>query len=371
MHAIDVGLGRTTRTSSSADSEASLHHRTGPRIAGLAVSDSAQTYSQDDVLERLGLVGDEFAERIFARSGVDRRHLNLDSEYEALSLQGRTALIEQELFEHSIRAIERLGVEPAEIGTLITATLFSLGVPTLAHRLAEHFGMDPSLDKYHITSVGCASAVPLVRLASQTLRDHPDKYALVVAAESMSSLLTPATAEDPRAKTVGAAIFGDGCAAALLTLGEGSAGSSPQPRVLDSQVHHIASTLDAVRLEISSGDSYLHLARELPDLATADLQELVDGFLKANGLERQAIDHWIVHPGGRRVIERVQETLELSREQVRMSWNALSYHGNVGTPAIMYVLRDTLAQCDPRPGEYGLLVTVGPGITAGLMLLGF
>jgi alkylresorcinol/alkylpyrone synthase len=370
LQAIDVGLGHTTRTSSSADS-VRLQHRTGPRIAGLAVSDSAQTYTQGDVLERLGLVGDEFAERIFARSGVDRRHLNLESDYEALSLQGRTALIEQELLEHSIRAIERLGVEPAEIGTLITATLFSLGVPTLAHRLAEHFGMDPSLDKYHITSVGCASAVPLLRLASQTLRDHPDKHAVVVAAESMSSLLTPATAHDPRAKTVGAAIFGDGCAAALISLGDGGAKRSPEPTVLASQVHHIAGTLDAVRLEISSEDSYLHLARELPDLATADLRELVDGFLHSNGLERQAIDHWIVHPGGRRVIERVQEALELSREQVGMSWNALSYHGNVGTPAIMYVLRDTLEQCDPRPGQLGLMVTVGPGITAGLMLLGF
>jgi alkylresorcinol/alkylpyrone synthase len=371
LQAIDVGFGRITRTASTADSEASLQDRTGPRIAGLAVSDSPQTYSQDDVLKRLGLVGDEFAERIFARSGVERRHLNLESDYEALSLQGRTALIEEELLGHSIRAIEQLGVDPAEIGTLITATLFSLGVPTLAHRLAEHFGMDPSLDKYHITSVGCASAVPLLRLASQTLRDHPDKPAVVVAAESMSSLLTPATGHDPRAKTVGAAIFGDGCAAALLSLSDGDSTGRPEPRLLASQVHHIAGTLDAVKLEISSEEGYLYLARELPDLATADLRPLVDRFLQANGLEREAIDHWIVHPGGRRVIERVQETLELSPEQVRMSWNALSYHGNVGTPAIMYVLKDMLEQRDPRAGQYGLMVTVGPGITAGLMLLGF
>ena len=348
--------------------------RTAPRIAGVAVSDYAGTYSQDEVLKRLGLPGDEFAERIFARSGVQQRHLNLDAEFMSQTLQGRAGLIEEELLEHSIRAIERLGVDAADIGTLITASLFSLGVPTLAHRLAEYFGMDPSLDKYHITSVGCASAVPLLRLASQTLRDHPRKHAVVVAAESMSSILTPATEQDPRAKTVGAAIFGDGCAAVLLSSGEGqgpSRNGRPEPTVLASQVHQISDTLEVVGLEMSPQDCFLHLARELPELASAGLRELADDLLSANGLNRQAIDHWIIHPGGRRVIERVQEALELSHEQVRMSWNALSYHGNVGTPAIMYVLKDTLEQCDPRPGEYGLMVTVGPGITAGLMLLGF
>jgi predicted naringenin-chalcone synthase len=341
--------------------------RPGPRIAGIAVSNSEEAFSQAQVLERLGLTGDAFAEGIFARCGVERRHLNLDADFLAQSLQGRTKQIERELLAHSIQAVEALEVDPGDIGTVISASLYSLGCPSLAHRLVEHFEMDPTTDKYHVAGVGCASAVPLMRLAAQALREHPDKHALVVAAESMSGTLMSATAEDSKAKTVGSAIFGDGCAAALLS----SQPRAEGPLILASQVHQIAGTLDAVRLDMRDGDGYLHLARELPDLAGAGLPAVVAGFLRRHHVERSAIDHWIVHPGGRRIIENVQSALALSKEDVATSWAALADHGNIGTPSIMYVLKDTIDRHAPEPGERGLMVTIGPGVTVGLMLLGW
>ncbi len=176
--------------------------------------------------------------------------------------------------------------------------------------------MNPATDKYHITGVGCASAVPLMKLATQAMREHPDRPALVVAAESMSGILMGATDEDPRAKTVGSAIFGDGCAVALLSADPEADG----PLILDSQVHQIAGTLDAVELECSDGDSHLHLARELPDLAGAGLSEVVDRFLQRNRLQREQIDHWIVHPGGRRIVENVESALSLEQAQTELSW---------------------------------------------------
>jgi alkylresorcinol/alkylpyrone synthase len=343
----------------------SIH--SGPRIAALAVADSETVLSQAQVLKRLGLEGDEFAEGIFARSGVQRRHLELSDEFLARGLQDRTPQVERELLERSIRAVDALQVDPQEIGTVISASLYSLGVPTLAHRLIDHYAMDPTTDKYHITGVGCASGVPLMKLASQTLHDHPERKTLVVAAESMSSTLMRATPNDPKAKTVGSAIFGDGCAAALLSRDPRAGG----PAILASQVHQIADTHDAVSLHFSNQDSYLHLARELPDLAGAGLPAVAESFLRRNHLEHSDIDHWIVHPGGRRIIENVQTALELSREDVATSWSALAEHGNVGTPSIMYVLKDTIERYQPEPGERGLMVTIGPGVTVGLMLLGW
>ena len=341
--------------------------RAGTRIAGLAVSDSPDVLSQREVLDRLGLAGDEFAERVFARCGVHNRHLELSEDFLSLTLQGRTAQVEMQLLDHSIRAIDELALEPREVGTVISSSLYSLGCPTLAHRLVDHYEMDPATDKYHITGVGCASAVPLMKLATQTMREHPDRPALVVAAESMSGILMGATDEDPRAKTVGSAIFGDGCAVALLSADPQADG----PLILDSQVHQIAGTLGAVELECSDGDSHLHLARELPDLAGAGLGEVVDRFLARNRLQREQIDHWIVHPGGRRIVENVESALDLNQQQTELSWRVLSEHGNVGTPSIMYVLRDTIELRKPDPGQRGLAVTVGPGVTVGLMLLGW
>ncbi|HTZ87227.1 MAG TPA: 3-oxoacyl-[acyl-carrier-protein] synthase III C-terminal domain-containing protein, partial [Solirubrobacteraceae bacterium] len=219
----------------------------------------------------------------------------------------------------------------------------------------------------HVTGVGCASAVPLFKLATQTLAGHSERHTLVVAAESMSGILMPAQEDDPRAKTVGSALFGDGCAAALLSADPRAEG----PLVLDSQVHQIPGTLDAVQLECDADDSHLHLARELPYLAGAELEQIVAGFLRRNRVGREQIDHWIVHPGGRRIVENVQTALSLSDAEIALSWQALADHGNVGTPSIFYVLSETIEQREPEPGERGLIVTIGPGVTVGLMLLGW
>lgn len=337
----------------------------GPRIAGLATANSDVWLSQSDVLERLGLRGDEFAERIFARSGVEHRHLDLSEEMLGRTLQGRAQLIEDQLLVHSIEAVDGLGIEPAEIGTVFSTSLYTLGCPTLAHRLVEHYELDPTVDKYHVSGVGCASGVPLMRLAGQALHGHPDRSVLIVAAECMSGVLTRAMPEDERAKVVGSAIFGDGCAAALLSNDPGANG----PAILASQVLQLPDSLGAVSLRMSELDCYLHLARELPDLAGAGLPAFAERFLESQDLGRAEIDHWIVHPGGRRIIENIASALELSDEDVATSWRALADHGNVGTPSIFYVLKDTIASREPRPGERGLMVTVGPGVTVGLMLL--
>jgi alkylresorcinol/alkylpyrone synthase len=337
----------------------------GPRISGLEIAHPESSFSQDEVLALLGMQGDEFAQRIFARCGVHRRRLNLSEDVLARTLQGRTTEVEDELFGYAVSAIERLEVDPLQIGTVVTATLYSLGGPTLAHRLVDHFRMEPDTDKYHVVGVGCASAVPLMRLVGQSLFQHPGKLGLVVAAESMSGIQMGANPDDAKAKIVGSAIFGDGCAAALLDGAPGADG----PEIVATKVHQIAGTLDAVSLELAAQDSYLHLSRDLPDVAAADLGELADDFLDAAGLHRGAIDHWIVHPGGRRIIDCVQSALELTEEDVAVSRDVLANHGNIGTPSIFYVLRQTIEQREPRPGERGLVVTIGPGITVGLMLL--
>jgi len=345
-----------------------------PRIARLALSHADTSFSQDDVLALLGLTNDEFARRIFSRCGVRRRQLKLTDEFLATTVQGRTLAIEDQLLADAVGAIDQLNVHPGEVGVVVSASLYSLGGPTIAHRLVDHYEMDPATDKYHVVGVGCASAVPLVRLASQALRAHPGKKALVVAAESMAGILMGASAEDERSKTVGSSIFGDGCAAAVIEFdGQPAQSDRPAgtegPAIIASKVHQIGGTLGAVRMQLAADDSYLHLIRELPDVAADGLGELVDEFLASTGVDRGSIDHWLVHPGGRRIIESIQEALGLSREQVEDSYEVLSEHGNIGTPAIFYVMRTMLDRREPQRGELGLMVTVGPAVTVGLMLL--
>ena len=336
-----------------------------PRISSLAVTDVEVAISQTDALVLLGLEGDEFAEGVFERSAVRTRSLGISPATLARTLQGRTAATEEQLFAYAVDAVAALEVDLADVGTVVTSSLYSLGGPTLAHRLVEHFEMDPATDKYHVVGVGCASAVPLVRLVIPALDHHPGKKAVIVAAESMSGLLMRAAIGDHRSKTVGAAIFGDGCGAAVIE--KGTVG----PAVVASRVHQLEGTLGAVRMELSDQDSYLHLDRDLPDLAAAGLPGLVDEFLASVTLTRLDIDHWVVHPGGRRILDCVCDALALSHPQLEISYDVLGGRGNVGTPSIFYVLDETINRRAPRPGERGLMVTVGPGVTVGLMLLAF
>jgi predicted naringenin-chalcone synthase len=339
-----------------------------PRLAGLAALDTpARSVTQQQALERLGLADDEFAKGIFSRSGVKRREMVLDDAFLAENLQGRTARVEQELLAASVRAVDELGIEPDRIGAILTASLYSLGCPSLAHRLIEHYGFGPDTDKYHLTALGCASAVPLLRLGGQIAHANPSREVLIVAAESMSSILVPAREGDPRVKTIGSAIFGDGCAAALLSSRRDARG----PAVLATSVHQIPGTLDAVELTSDERDSYLGLARELPETGAEQLPGLVQRFLAANHVEERQIAHWMLHPGGRRIVEQARDALALGDDDVAISWQVLAEHGNVGTPSIFYVIDSTIRERRPQPGELGLTVTIGPGVTIGLMLLGF
>jgi predicted naringenin-chalcone synthase len=346
-----------------------LRERSSPRmnvrVSEISVANPASSYTQAQMLELLGLADDAFAQTIFARCGVERRHFELTADTLGTTLQERTAHTEEQLLRLATEAIDRLELDPAQIGTVVTATYYSLGGPTLAHKLLEHYGMDPATDKYHVVGVGCASAVPLFKLASQSMRDHPGKHALVVAAESITGFLTAVAEDDEQVKTIGSSLFGDGCAAAVLTNGASTDG----PAILAARQHQIEGTLGTVHFRLDADDSFMQIGRDLPKLARRRLLELAGEFLAEAGLAVDAIDHWIVHPGGRGIIDGVQKGLGLSDEDVAISRDVLARFGNMGTPSSFYVLRETIARRAPQPGERGLMVTIGPGVTVGLMLL--
>jgi predicted naringenin-chalcone synthase len=340
--------------------------RRGPVVAGLGVSLPPLEFTQEDVLRLLGLADDEFAQSIFARSGVRTRRLFASDETVRASLQARAEATEKHLFDLALGALRRLDFDPSEIGVLVTAGYWSLGGPTLGHTLVDALGLAPSTDKYHVTGVGCASAVPLLRLAGQALRDRPGERALVIGAERVSGFITRAHPDDERTKIVGSALFGDGCGAALLDLGPG-AGSGPE--IVATAVHQIPDSLDQVRFGVTRDDSFMHLGRELPALAEAGLPGLVDEFLGARGLAVTHVDHWLLHPGGRGILEGAQRGLGLTDEEVAASAKVLADYGNTGTASSFFVLRETERMRAPDPGDLGLMVSIGPGVTIGLMLL--
>jgi len=124
-----------------------------------------------------------------------------------------------------------------------------------------------------------------------------------------------------------------------------------------------------VRFSVAGAESHMEIARELPQIAEQIVPALVRDFLGRHGLETGAIDHWPVHPGGRGILDGLRRGLDLSSADVAPSASVLAEHGNVGTPSAFLVLERVIADRSPRAGQRGLAVTIGPGVTVGLMLL--
>jgi alkylresorcinol/alkylpyrone synthase len=319
-------------------------------------------------MERLGVERDAFAAAVFDNALIESRNLSVSlGSASALSFGIRAKHGQDRLFEYAVNAVDQLDFDPAEIGTLVTASSWYLGVPTLGHRLLEHYNMHPTTDTYHLVGVGCAGAVPLVRLASQTLDVAGGKKGLIVAAERASDFLTRIADSDRKVKKIGSAIFGDGFAATLVDFSPEASG----PEVLASKVHRIAGTLDVVKVEFTEDDMFMNMDRQLPNIAGAHIVGVVDEFLAGENLSRGDIDHWMVHPGAPAVAEAVQAGLSLTRDDLEASWNVLAKRGNVGLASIFYVLLETLEHRHPAAGTRGLMLTIGPGVMIGLMLVVF
>ena len=321
----------------------------------------ARHVAQAQVLDRLGLAGDEFAERIFARSGVEAviSELNRISRAHAPGPhRGRRgpAAGTRHRCRRPAAARPRADRHRREREPLLDR------LPDARDRLVDHYGMRRHRQVPR-DGRGLRERVPLLRLAAQTLHADPERDALVVAAESMSGTLIGATPEDPKAKTVGCAIFGDGCAAAVLSRDAGHSG----PAIVDSEVA-------PDRRNPSRRGPGAVAGGQLPAPRVRAARPrggrsggLVDASSRAASFRRadRPLDR---SPGGRRIVE-CADALALSDDDVAVSWQSLADHGNVGRTIDLLRAREHHRPTQPAPGERGLAITIGTGVTVGMMLL--
>jgi alkylresorcinol/alkylpyrone synthase len=111
------------------------------------------------------------------------------------------------------------------------------------------------------------------------------------------------------------------------------------------------------------------LSAQVPEIARQNVARDVDGFLADQGLSRRDIRHWIAHTGGPKVLEAFEAALALPEGALRLSWKSLEEVGNLSSASVLFVLGDLLASGAARPGDRGLLVAMGPGFCAELVLL--
>jgi alkylresorcinol/alkylpyrone synthase len=199
------------------------------------------------------------------------------------------------------------------------------------------------------------------------LQGHPDEAVILFAVELCS--LTIQRDDLSMANLVASGLFGDG-AAALLMVGDDHPRVEPDmPRVIDSQSHFFPETEHIMGWDVTNSGFRVLLSADIAELARSKIRPIMKAFLGKHGLTIADIDHWLVHPGGPKVIEALADGLGLPGEALTLSWETLEEVGNISSASVLIILDKFMKRTQPNPGEYGVLMAMGPAFSAELVLL--
>ncbi len=267
------------------------------------------------------------------------------------------------------RALQASGLAPAEIGLVVSVSCTGFMIPAVDAHVAEALGLGPRLARLPITEAGCAGGVVGLARAADYLAAHPERAALVLALEFSS--LTFQRTDRSATNVVSSAIFGDGGAAAVLVGARHPRAAEARLRLRDAESVFFPGTSHLMGFELKNTGLQIVLDRGIAAFVRRSIVPTVDAFLRSRGLERETVSHFILHPGGRRVIEVMAEQLELGPHDLAATEAVLAEHGNMSSVTVLFVLEEVLRTRQPAPGSLGLLGAFGPGFGAELALVEF
>src|SRR5882724_5685066 len=161
-------------------------------------------------------------------------------------------------------------------------------------------------------------------------------------------------------------LFGDGGAAVVLS---GGARPATGPRIVATRSVFYPETEDVMGWHVVDGGFKIFLSPAVPRLARERIGGDVDAFLADFGIDRSDVSHWIAHTGGPKVLEAFEQSLELGPGALSRSWSSLRRFGNLSSASVLFVMADFLADGAAKPGDYGVLLAMGPGFCSELVLL--
>ncbi|BCJ69481.1 3,5-dihydroxyphenylacetyl-CoA synthase DpgA [Polymorphospora rubra] len=339
------------------------------RMVGVGTATTGTVVSQADLLDVMG-IDDPKIRSVFLNSAIDRRSLTLPppdaTGRRVPEPQGRLLDKHKRLaVDMGGRALQdclrNAGAALSDVRHLCCVTSTGFLAPGLSALLIRELGIDPHCSRSDVVGMGCNAGLNALNVVAGWTAAHPGELGVMVCAEACSA----AYALDGSMRTaVVNSLFGDGAAALALT-SDASEQVRPGPRILKFAGFLITDAIDAMRYDWDDGLGRFsfYLDPRIPYVVGAHAERVVDRLLAGTGLRRGDIGHWLVHSGGKKVIDAVVVNLGLSRYDVRHTVGVLRDHGNVSSGSFLFSYERLVAEGVARPGDYGIMMTMGPGST--------
>nr|AYM53932.1 chalcone/stilbene synthase family protein [Corallococcus coralloides] len=263
------------------------------------------------------------------------------------------------------QALDKAELTPADVDHVFFVTVTGLATPSIEARVGNRVRFREDFKRTPLFGLGCVAGAAGISRAADYLRAFPTQTALVITTELCSLTLQREDLSIPN--IIASGLFGDGAACAVLRGAEASGVRGP--RVVASRSVFYPDTERVMGWDVVDSGFKVVLSAKVPSLVREHIRGDVDRFLAEHGLSRGDVRHWVAHTGGPKVLKAFEESLELESAALERSWRSLREVGNLSSASVLFVLGETLEGPEPRPGDWGVMMALGPGFCAEMVLL--
>lgn len=343
-----------------------------PRLAALATAVPAYPLDQEAVAEHVkrlfaGAPQLEHLLPVFANSGIRRRYSSVPLDWfaephgwpERNSLYLDTAV---ELLDAIAgRVLDGAGISAEDIGAVVVVSTTGIATPSLDALLIERLRLPRQVQRLPIFGLGCAGGALGLARAATLAAAMPDRAVLFLVVELCS--LTFRRGDLSKSNIIASALFGDGAAGLLLRCrGDG-------PAIVAAGEHTWPDSLEVMGWEVVEDGLKPVFSRDIPRLVAGELGPVARDFLAREGLGLADIGRFACHPGGPKVIAACEDAFGLAPGTLDHERTVLRDYGNMSAASVLFVLDRVLASTGSEPWHHALMTALGPGFTAGFVLL--